>query len=492
MMMFGSIAVCVLFLVFVERSEQSPLTDLIAEKVAQINLIADAVKDAYENSLCGIAECNGDIASCRSQLGDVTCATTYGGCDVGYQNRNLNLYSSGIFSPVAEFTDEMRQEICWTKVLDETFIDINGIIDDPSQTTKWMYFGTSTGLFRIFPGLVQGTCQSYDPRVRPWYVAATSGPKDIVLVLDRSLSMDRDDRWQTAVDAVTTILTTSTITDHVAVVVFDTTAVQVCDDVTIPCNSLSRATGENIEALKNLLMDIEPQGNSNFGAAFTLAYNILDNSISATSHCHTAILFLTDGHANIGELGNDLLHHVDSLQSNLVIDRGSPANVFTFSFSEDADSTIPKALACRHNGTWSQILENENLREQMTNYYNYFAVLRSTTKTDVIWVEPYVDAVGAGLVSSIKWLCVCVRVRQENNECSVFIWFVLLQCEWGDCLIFDPFFFSVSVSVCCCCYCVNGLINNARATTSSSACVSCCCWCRFVSLSNGNQQQEND
>ena len=31
---------------------------------------------------------------------------------------------------------------------------------------------------------------TYDPRVRPWYVGASSGPKDVIIVLDTSGSMN--------------------------------------------------------------------------------------------------------------------------------------------------------------------------------------------------------------------------------------------------------------------------------------------------------------
>ena len=34
-----------------------------------------------------------------------------------------------------------------------------------------------------------GFYNDYDPRTRPWYIAATGGPKDIVIILDCSLSM---------------------------------------------------------------------------------------------------------------------------------------------------------------------------------------------------------------------------------------------------------------------------------------------------------------
>ena len=40
----------------------------------------------------------------------------------------------------------------------------------------------------------QWCTSSYDPRFRPWYVSAASGPKDIVIVLDVSGSMDGNGR----------------------------------------------------------------------------------------------------------------------------------------------------------------------------------------------------------------------------------------------------------------------------------------------------------
>ncbi len=55
--------------------------------------------------------------------------------------------------------------------------------------SRWQYFGSMAGLSRLYPGRewdtnFAGFYNDYDPRLRPWYIAATSGPKDIVIVLD--------------------------------------------------------------------------------------------------------------------------------------------------------------------------------------------------------------------------------------------------------------------------------------------------------------------
>ena len=48
-------------------------------------------------------------------------------------------------------------------------------------------------VFRMLPGY-SFDCPygdfTFDPRVRPWYVGASSGPKDVIIVLDTSGSMN--------------------------------------------------------------------------------------------------------------------------------------------------------------------------------------------------------------------------------------------------------------------------------------------------------------
>ena len=78
--------------------------------------------------------------------------------------------------------------IGWTKGLDEVFqdnVDFSGDLDDIGATS-WQYIGLTSGVQRIYPGYSRSTCYDYDPRIRPWYVAATSGPKDVAFILDTS------------------------------------------------------------------------------------------------------------------------------------------------------------------------------------------------------------------------------------------------------------------------------------------------------------------
>lgn len=65
-------------------------------------------------------------------------------------------------------------------------------------------------------------CGDYDPRVRPWYVAASSGPKDVVVIVDISGSMDDNGRLALAQDAVKSVLDTMNEHTFVNIVLFST------------------------------------------------------------------------------------------------------------------------------------------------------------------------------------------------------------------------------------------------------------------------------
>ena len=62
-----------------------------------------------------------------------------------------------------------------------------------------------------------GFYADYDPRVRPWYIAATSGPKDVVIVIDCSQSM-AGRKFNMAKSIAITVLNTLTKQDYVNVV----------------------------------------------------------------------------------------------------------------------------------------------------------------------------------------------------------------------------------------------------------------------------------
>jgi len=83
-------------------------------------------------------------------------------------------------------------------------------------------------MMRLYPGTPYGmtgsSCNDYDPRFRPWYVGATTGPKNLVLVFDSSGSMTNANRNVLAVGAAINVIDTLGASDWFGFVSFATTA----------------------------------------------------------------------------------------------------------------------------------------------------------------------------------------------------------------------------------------------------------------------------
>ncbi|KAL7532149.1 LOW QUALITY PROTEIN: hypothetical protein ACHAXR_006045 [Thalassiosira sp. AJA248-18] len=124
--------------------------------------------------------------------------------------------------------------------LSEPYMPMKSIGGPNNAHPSWTYFGAHNGLFRKIPATYQEECGQYDPRHRPWFVAASSGPKDVVLVIDTSGSMNDYGRIDLAKEAAITVVSTLTVADRVAVVSFS-------DFGKFGIHSLIRATKENKE-----------------------------------------------------------------------------------------------------------------------------------------------------------------------------------------------------------------------------------------------------
>lgn len=82
--------------------------------------------------------------------------------------------------------------ICFTQVLDEYILPPSAPRRKPSGTSLvfnpfFIYFGSANGcLSHLSLGTRYSSCNTCDPRIRPWYVAASRGPKNLFMVLDHS------------------------------------------------------------------------------------------------------------------------------------------------------------------------------------------------------------------------------------------------------------------------------------------------------------------
>ncbi|CAD7696239.1 unnamed protein product [Ostreobium quekettii] len=315
--------------------------------------------------------------------------------------------------------------------MDEVFSEAR----DEFGIRAWTYIATGDGVMRTWPGHAMergddvppgegnaelGNCKPYEPRLRPWYVAATSGPKDVVLVIDTSGSMlttdgekfgDFRSRWDITKDAILALLNTFGTSDFVNIVAFNS------DARALYTNKLVQANEEQIALLKEALENIEPLGGTDFRLAMEVAFDLLINAADRTledeeptsSDCEKVILFLTDGKdctltnsrcsmpVDENETGVDsVLNFIEEKQTKLASLESQRAHIFTFSLGFEADDELPKEMACANEGIWKRIIHSDDPLVKMNAYTSYLASRRA--QSDVIWSRTYDDAFGLGTV----------------------------------------------------------------------------------------------
>ena len=228
---------------------------------------------------------------------------------------------------------------------------------------------------------------TYDPRIRPWYVAASSGPKDVILILDTSGSMQSEDRLGLMKEAAKRVIGTLGVSDYFSVIEFNDNANHV--GTTDSSSGLLRADSDNKKAMMEKVDALEASGGTQFITGFDLAFKTFKSSdlVELSSNCHKAILFLTDGD-NKDNTGI-LMNFIDQQLS--AYDEEKRPVLFTYSFGAGATNDVPKNIACAQDGIWAPVDDGGDLARSMGAYYKYFAYGLSDAQAQnfVAWVEPY-------------------------------------------------------------------------------------------------------
>lgn len=247
-------------------------------------------------------------------------------------------------------------------------------------------------MFRVFPARHSPQCGTFDPRVRPWYIAASSGPKNVVLVVDTSGSM-QGRRLQLLKIALRRVISTLTVADRVVLIPFNRQATAIGDAQ----GRLLTATAENKRRLLQQVDGLVAEGGTDFYPAFQKAFASLDASIEAelTVSCNTAVLFLTDGETFLDPQGigePEIIELVRSGLDSVTQKLGKPALLFSLSITDNNNvNDLPKRLACASgpNGVWSKIVDDRQIEESLAGYYRLFALGLGEDQEFVAWVEPF-------------------------------------------------------------------------------------------------------
>ncbi|KAJ8032799.1 Voltage-dependent calcium channel subunit alpha-2/delta-2 [Holothuria leucospilota] len=291
---------------------------------------------------------------------------------------------------------------------------------------RWQYFGSVDGLTRFYPGREWSTnfvgfYTDYDPRVRPWYIGATSGPKDVVIVLDCSYSMSGK-KFEIAKSVARTVLSTLTKQDYVNIVCarashwdgegkwhYYKTEVMSCkNDTLVPASASHR------KDLMEKTSMLEAGGTSELKAGFETAFELLRGN--TRTGCQALIVLVTDGRDTDGDrVRCDPGYYTRSgyvpgaickYSWKMIWDRVAQLNakadpkarIFSY-MTIDKGEELPGRLACKNNGSLHKLDDGENLISQMSNYFEFLS--KNTFNKEPLWTAPYLDAWGLGLMVTV-------------------------------------------------------------------------------------------
>jgi len=171
--------------------------------------------------------------------------------------------------------------------------------------------------------------------------------KDVILVLDRSGSMDGD-KFMQAQDALRYILGHLNAEDRFNIIAFSTGLETYASEL--------RPSSDSDEAQK-WVDRLSAQGSTDINRA------LLEAAAIASSQRPTYLIFLTDGLPTEGVVENQQI--LDNLGAS------APKNLrlFTFGVGYDVDTFLLDSLAQAHHGTSTYVVPGERLDESLSTFY---------------------------------------------------------------------------------------------------------------------------
>jgi len=194
--------------------------------------------------------------------------------------------------------------------------------------------------------------------------AARSLPKDVLLVLDRSGSMDGDKIAQ-AQDALRYILNHLNPEDRFNIIAFSTAIETYSSEGMQPISQVKDALG--------WVDRLSAEGSTDINRA------LLEATSLANKERTTYLIFLTDGLPTEGVIeSQDILYNLDnavgeSLSRNL--------RLFAFGVGYDVDTFLLDSLTQAHHGTTTYVLPGERLDETLSAFY---AKISTPVLTDLV------------------------------------------------------------------------------------------------------------
>ena len=311
----------------------------------------------------------------------------------------VNVSNSYVQVPTNVYEDDpsVLNSVKMTEKLDEVFkYNYN---EDPSLL--WQYYGDAlNGAFRSFPGKSWSTDAQgrdlYDCRQRNWFILASSSPKDLVIIIDKSGTMIGNNFGIARVAALI-LIDTLQENDFFNVLTFNTDVVYAFPNCK---QELMQATKENKEAAKAAVNRFKnPTKTGDVKRAMEVALELLKNArgnAKKTAGCNQAIAFFSD------EVEGDYAG------KNAFEKLNTDKHVRVFSYlvgrKKDAHKEAMVKMSCDNRGHFYQIETVGNIWDNSLKYINVLSrPLSLAPDSNVpIYTPLYLDASGLGMMMTIS------------------------------------------------------------------------------------------
>ncbi|XP_060893106.1 voltage-dependent calcium channel subunit alpha-2/delta-4-like [Labrus mixtus] len=301
-----------------------------------------------------------------------------------FNNLPVNTQQSDIQVPTNVYNKDPNiiNAIYNSEALNDVFI--SNFQKDPTLT--WQFFGSSTGFFRIYPGIKwtpdSNGVAAFDCRNRNWYIQAATSPKDIIIMVDISGSM-KGLKMTIAKHTINTILDTLGENDFVNVIAY-TDYVRYVE----PCfrGTLVQADLDNREHFKLLVEDLHVKGEAKIKHAMKEAFKILNEARvnGQGSMCNQAIMLITDG-------------AMEDFESVFEEFNWPERRVRVFTYLIGREMTFAqntKWIACNNKGYYTHISTLADVQENVMEYLHVLSrPMVINHDHDIIWTEAYMDTV---------------------------------------------------------------------------------------------------
>uniref|UniRef100_A0A3B4GVJ8 Voltage-dependent calcium channel subunit alpha-2/delta-4-like n=1 Tax=Pundamilia nyererei TaxID=303518 RepID=A0A3B4GVJ8_9CICH len=290
----------------------------------------------------------------------------------------VNIQQSNIQVPTNVYNrdPDILNGVYMSEALNDVFAD--NFQEDPTLT--WQYFGSSTGFFRLYPGIQwtpdENGVVTFDCRNRNWYIQAATSPKDVVIVVDVSGSM-KGLRLTIAKHTINTILDTLGENDFVNIIAYSDYVRYV-----EPCfqGTLVQADLDNREHFKLLVEQLHVKGEGKVKKAMKESFRILNEG----SLCNQAIMLITDGAM---EDFQDVFQEFNWPERRV--------RVFTYLIGREMTfAENVKWIACNNKGYYTHVSTLADVQENVMEYLHVLSrPMVINHDHDIIWTEAYMDSV---------------------------------------------------------------------------------------------------